>query len=415
MAGDNHPGIYVRAVRVGWPAHLVGLETGDVITKVDDVQPSTEEQFTNAVHNAFAECRGLVLTVIDVRTGRHITRKVFPSPVDGKLGVYYAFVKPEPVEKIKALFERRGFDPQSFPGGEFDTTKQDPLPFYVTWSGLRPALEKLLQQELALEERPRLQLVLIADKRTKTRCRFVFSAQKPAVEKVLRQVLPLSDQPFVRPEVLDKLVVSTYVRTPAFLKDYRKEDGSVDFSKVEEALVNFQRPGSLKNLAVTPFSSADKYVYVRSAWKQSEELRTVNGRYFYRLVQGIQKHPKDAELWLLFARFEMVWLPNTQSDPERWRGRVVTSDSSPDLAQRLYCFVGTSPKTVPDLRFSADKVREGELPPGTVQVSVAARSTLLQTAESLMQLTAVKFCGKLPEQFERPLLLEMLKEYMPEP
>jgi hypothetical protein len=368
-----------------------------------------EEQLRQSVRNAFLNHRELLLTIIDVRTGREIKVELRPSPADGTIGISYALIQPEVTQRIRQLFKRKGFDPSAFPRHEFDPKKQDPLPLYVVWCTLRSELEDVLKNELGLEEKPDLDLVLVGKKRagkaygdkpdpsTETELEeqdttpsmywFAFFEQSRAVKKVLREVLPLNEQSFVPAKWAHE---TTYVVVRDFLKEYRP-DGIVDLAKVEKALVNFKRPGSLRDLPVKPFNARDTYVYIRSAWRESPAMRNENGRYFFRLKQGIEKHKTDKDLWLIFVWFDMVWLPNGEHDPEKWRGRVDSSEDKPDLAEML---------TIPVGQTNRKKIPQKTLPtpvdaPANVEVhSVVKESTLFHAAHEILLQTQIKLCGK---------------------
>jgi S1-C subfamily serine protease len=81
-------GIAIRQTRPGWPAQQTGLEAGDIITKIDGIGIWKEEFFHRVVRDASLQKRELVLTVIDARTSRELNRRIRPSRVDGKLGVF---------------------------------------------------------------------------------------------------------------------------------------------------------------------------------------------------------------------------------------------------------------------------------------------------------------------------------------
>jgi len=395
QSSTEQAGFHIRGVRLGWPAQRAGLETGDVITKVNGDAIVTEGQFTKAVKRAAEGGREIELTLIDVRTGRELIRRMRPSLDDGKLGVFYRFVEPAIGQKIRDLFRSKGFSPETFPSRAFDPEEQDPLPFYIKWEGLRSDLEALLKRELGLEAHPYLTLTLVEEKGKKNVCRYVFSKQRPEVRRVLEQALPLNDQSFSEMQ-WRPVVMTVQIATTTFLADYRNADGNLSFSKVESALVNYRRPGQLEDVAVTPIRDGNKYVYVRSSWVQAKELRTATGRYYYRLVQGVKRHESERNLWILFVRFDIVWLPNSEHNPDIRRRD--SSDANPDLANLLSVSVGKERKTVTNqvtrMTPYTEGTSENKMAEEITVVSVAERSSLLAIGRTILKDTEIKLCGK---------------------
>jgi hypothetical protein len=89
-------GIYIESVVVGWPAHRAGLETGDVITKINGNEVANEREFLQAVRDAAEQNTEIIFKVIKGRTGGEVERRLRPSTVDGKVGIYEYRVGPLP-------------------------------------------------------------------------------------------------------------------------------------------------------------------------------------------------------------------------------------------------------------------------------------------------------------------------------
>jgi hypothetical protein len=296
------------------------------------------------------------------------------------------------IDKAKALLRKKGFDPTQFPKKAFDPKKSDPLLVMATWSNVRPELEALLLTELQAKEskekprKPTLELHLVPQDKEKKTYRFVFQQQRPAVKQILKEVLGLDDAAFADFKVYFKTIS---VRTQAFLPKFLKE-GAVDFPAVEEALVNFVRTGDLKDVRMEAKRKEGQYLFVQSAWRKTRGEQPENGSYYVRLRQGLSRHPRD-DAWLLFAYFEIVFLPKSENDPDKFSILIGMSDKKPEWANRLTLQITKTPKTEVrpvGLAISTDKSTPPEMG------AVYKVSPLATLSQEILDQTRLTLCGK---------------------
>jgi hypothetical protein len=386
-------GIRIESAKVGWPAQQAGLESGDVIISIDGRNILSESQFIEAIERAAKLKKALTLTVVDVRTGNEVVRKLSPSQIDGKLGIVEKFIESNLTAKIRQLFRETGFSPETMPIGAFDAKKQDPLFVYISWCRAKYGVAKLLKRELALDDSPYLDLQLV---KVGERFRFSFAEQSDVIKKVLRRVLPCDDDSFLDFVPVAKMVL---VEAMDFLPRFRSEK-SLNFGNIERDLVDFSRPGVLKLINVTPRRKDGDYVYIESAWKESDTGRTKGGRFVFRLIQGVRKHDMKADVWRIFVWFDIKYLPNSEFDPNRGIDPT-NSDVAPDLALRLSLYASVKSEKIA----VEDGVREYVMRGGQkrkVEMELTnvskENSSLLGMADDILGRTKVMLCGKSKEK-----------------
>jgi hypothetical protein len=387
-------GLAIQSIVLGWPAHRAGLEIGDTIVEINGESVFAEQDLGRAVQSAAANNKSIDLAIINVRNGEVVHRRIAPRSLDGKLGISVrparlpAALSIEAVEKhTRELLRRRGLSPAAFQFESIDA-KADPLALYLAWESMRAELETALRYELALPEKPALDLVL----ETKDKLaghRIALPKQDRQVENLLGRVFGYKADVFLP---LKYAVVTLTKRSGEFLPKYRGDDGALNFVEVEVALRNVKRPGNIDDGAMKTLERAGQYIYLRSAWFEAKGLRNGTGRYFYRLKQGIMARANAKDVWYIFVNFDFAWLPLSEHDPERWRTRFVSSDDDPDISNGLT--IEVTPKGGMEVEMSRRMiVLLGESSGRNVN-SPERVSTLAQVGRTLLRETAESLCGK---------------------
>ncbi len=207
--------------------------------------------------------------------------------------------EPDLDDAVRALFNDKGFAPTMLPNRRSTLKDLDPLLVQAQWELVRPALEKLYERRLKLDDPPDLRLKFLCvndpDWKNPQQVRVVFI--DPGSEAVRRSLLATLGLPKRSFELRDSaLAAKTEL---VYLKATKEAAKVMNFGAVEKLLAEVleAEKGSKLTPLQTTVSKDNTGLQAYSRWVFLREAPEPRPQLFYwRVSFTLQKVPKDKEL-----------------------------------------------------------------------------------------------------------------------
>lgn len=377
LAG-NIDAVKIESVLPDTPANQLGLEPGDIITRVNGNRVRNKQEFINSIQSS----NGTIwFRLRDVRTGQ------YRDALNVRLQRQPSQEKDRIADTIKALRERikeKGFDSnllkRSHPVGEID-----PLIVEANWDLIRTDLEESIAAIVGREDPVSFPLLIAQTVRDggKKWVSYKIPTENEIARAILKDVLDLDDSYFI---VARAVAETLTFPIRSLLPKYRLGGNDVDFAAIEHAIEemiqtddNILKP---MNLSAKPFRNPKlDRLDVISNWVYSCQVDAI--RYYWRINVRIIKD--NQRQWTLVSTIDLGKRSAAMAAP-RW---FASTDTNRDIAKNLKVRVqgGGFHHAEPVMVWLTEErgVQQLEAP--------VASSNLAETAKQVFNLSREKLTG----------------------